>query len=102
MWESFQRITVVPELWNITELINVFSSFRGTYGQIIPTLGRGVWSEQEKSTFITQVYSEKQLEHKWVYIPHRVTLWTQLQSCVQIAQYIPSKYQTLHAGYLVK
>lgn len=31
----------LPELWNILEIINVFSSFRSTYGQIIPTLHEG-------------------------------------------------------------
>ena len=40
----------LPELWNILEIINVFSSFRSTYGQIIPTLHereRACCSKQE-------------------------------------------------------
>ena len=69
----------LPELWNIIELINVFSSFRSTYGQIIPTLHEGerACAVNKKSTFITQVYSsfsEKQYQHKWVNVLHRVTL----------------------------
>ena len=67
----------LPELWNILEIINVFSSFRSTYGQIIPTLHEGERDVQQTRNQPYQVYSnfsEKQYQHKWVYEPHRVTL----------------------------